>query len=277
MKIKISKAQRGLFFGLAAIISIILFQQIEDEGLDDSPWLTGSLIIGGLLFFALAPLADRQPDKQKRPSPRQVPPKSHLDALSNLAHAIPTIDERYDPVARLYRSTYREWSAFFSSSVVDRLSRMSRTDMNHMRKFSELAAITMTFSNVMFFLKGEQAKAKNEHLQTDGHVVRILATNDLSQQIQYTLGTSPAALTDEQGHPKVIRSLAMKKLEAYEIAVNESIGRYVAHIEYPFDPLFAAVDKEAHFKLSDAERREDFFGIKFREEIGRLVRDTSNQ
>ncbi len=276
MKINISKAQRGLIFGLAAIIAVILFQQIDDDGLDESPWLIGSLIIGGLLFFALAPSAETQPEKRKKQAVRQAPSKSQLDALSSLADAIPKIDERYEPVERLYRSAYREWSTFFSSSVVDRLSHMSRSDMDHMRKFSELAAITMTFSNVMFFVKGEQAKTKNEDLRIDGHVVRILATKDLSKQIQHTLETGPAVLTAEQRHPEVLRSLAMKKLEAYELAVNESMSRYVTSVEYPFDPLFAAVDKEAHFKLSDAERREEFFGIKFREELGRLVRDASN-
>lgn len=284
MSIKISKAQRWLLVGLAAIIAIILFEQIDDEGLDETPWLIGSLIIGALLFFAIAPSSEKPRGKEstqrslkRNPTPKRKPAtKEQLRALSSLADAIPKIDERYAPVEQLYQTTVREWSDFFSSSVVDRLAHMSRSDMGHMRKFSQLAAISMSFANLIFFIKGEQAKTKNEDLKIDAHVARILATKDLSAQIQYTLETGPAVLTPEQRHPEVLRSLAMKKLEAYELAVNESMQRYIDSVEFPFDPLFEAIDKEAHFKIPDAESREDFFGIKFREELGRLVRDAKN-
>ncbi len=213
-----------------------------------------------------------RPERRPRTNP-QPASKSQVDALEALANSIPKLDERYELMEKLYNSLCNQWSEFFSSSVVDRLGRLSRSDMDHMRKFSEMAAISMSFANLMLFIKGEQARYKDEDRNIDASVARVLATQRLSKQIKHTLDTGPALLTKDQKHPDVLRSMAMKKLEAYELAVIESMSRYSKQTEFPFDPLFVAIDKEARYNLPDPKAREDFFGIKFREELGRLVRN----
>jgi len=51
----LSKSQRYILIAAAALIGFILFAQIGEEGLEDSPWLIGLLVIAGLLLLAFAP------------------------------------------------------------------------------------------------------------------------------------------------------------------------------------------------------------------------------
>lgn len=49
-----SKVQRLILIVIAAIIAIMLFIQIEEEGLRDSPWIVGLVVIAALLMLAFA-------------------------------------------------------------------------------------------------------------------------------------------------------------------------------------------------------------------------------
>jgi hypothetical protein len=51
----LSNVQRYILIGVTAIIAIMLYAQIDDVGLDDSPWMIGLVVIAGLLLLAFAP------------------------------------------------------------------------------------------------------------------------------------------------------------------------------------------------------------------------------
>lgn len=51
----LSKTQRLILVAIAALVGVILAAQIDEEGLADSPWLLGLVVIAGLLLLAFAP------------------------------------------------------------------------------------------------------------------------------------------------------------------------------------------------------------------------------
>ncbi len=54
-KMLLSNVQRYILIGVTAIIAIMLYAQIDDVGLDDSPWMIGLVVIAALLLLAFAP------------------------------------------------------------------------------------------------------------------------------------------------------------------------------------------------------------------------------
>lgn len=51
----LSKSQQYILIAVSSLIGFILIAQIGEEGLEDSPWMIGLLIIAGLLLLAFAP------------------------------------------------------------------------------------------------------------------------------------------------------------------------------------------------------------------------------
>lgn len=55
LNMMLSRSQRYILIAVAVLIGITLVVQIDKEGLPDSPWMIGLLVIAGLLLLAFAP------------------------------------------------------------------------------------------------------------------------------------------------------------------------------------------------------------------------------
>lgn len=51
----LSNSQRYILIAVSVLVGIVLIAQIEEEGLRDSPWMIGLLVIAALLLLAFAP------------------------------------------------------------------------------------------------------------------------------------------------------------------------------------------------------------------------------
>lgn len=51
----LSKIQRFILIGVTVIIAATLYAQIDEVGLEDSPWMIGLVVIASLLLLAFAP------------------------------------------------------------------------------------------------------------------------------------------------------------------------------------------------------------------------------
>lgn len=55
MRMLLTRVQRYVLIGVAALVGIVLVIQADEEGLRDTPWLFGLIVIAVLLLLAFAP------------------------------------------------------------------------------------------------------------------------------------------------------------------------------------------------------------------------------
>jgi hypothetical protein len=112
MRLGLTSWQRALVVAVAGVIAAILFAQIQEEGLERSPWLIATLVIGALLLLAMAPSR-----KTVSASASSVTPD---------AFARNKADEGGEVVRERFAEAYTRWAGFLKGALVDRAPSMPK-------------------------------------------------------------------------------------------------------------------------------------------------------
>lgn len=254
----INTTQRNLLIAASGVLVILLLVEINSEGLEGSHWIVVTALVAVLLFVAFSAKS------KTSDSPRMEATPERFAANKG--------DEGDKIVKLRFDECKRQWEQYLKSSLVDRSPNMAAKDRDDLAPFLEMAAIKMAFANYLLIIlhRGPDAGKTDDAQMLRRHAGGIL-TYRLHQAAQHIATILPGLPTpDRRDSLKV----AAQQLSEYEILIGQCQQRFRASGSFPLDPLFGKVDDEAKFKIGDPASREAFFGIKYREETGRLLHPT---
>lgn len=259
-KLALSKLQRGVLLGLTAAVGGLLWLQIDEVGLAETPWIAGLLVIGALLVAALAP-SKRKAD----PDLDLTESNSFLAESKSYSKSISEYDPAFKSIRSAFANAITEWSKFFESSVIDRNLDDNRKEIEHSKLLARSAALQMAYTTT--FMAAVHHRISNPNFSDDQIlVIRSIAVRILSKVLSDIVLQIPLELNDDNS-PRSQRDWAIAKLVDCELAAKKSV--HSNDSRFYMDAVFSLVDGEAFFGIKSEKDREDFYGIKFREELGK--------
>ncbi len=252
----INTLQRNLLIAAAAVIALMLGSEINSEGLEESHWIIATALVAGMLFVAFSTKSKTEKDVGNPP-------------IAAESFGRNKTDEGNEIVAIRFAECSKQWQKFLKSSMVDRSPRTSVKDRSDLAPFLEMTALKLAFANYILVIAHRGPDAGK---RADANALRTHAANVLSRRIYQNL-LQVAKLLSEAAPPDREASfdVAINHLTEYELLVRGCQKNFMTSTPFPLDPLYAKVDDEANFELTTAADREMFFGIKYRQETGRLL------
>lgn len=253
---RINTVQRNMLLAASAVLVVLWLVQVDSEGLEDSHWIIITPMIAGFLFVAFSSKAGE----------KKVP---ETVAITKERLAANKGDEGPDFVKVRFDECARQWEAFIKSSMVDRMPKATAKDRLDMAPFLEMAAIKMAFINYLLIILHRGPEA---HKSEDSKVLRIHVGGKLTHVIHQSLIHISKVLSGmEPPNRKDSLTMAQQQMAEYEALLVHCQKNFRASTPFPLDPIYAKVDDETKFAIGSAADRDAFFGIKYREETGRLL------
>lgn len=254
-RMHINIVQRNMLFAASAVVTLLWLVQVNSEGLEDSHWIVITPLIAGLLFVAFSSKLES----------KMVP---EAVAITSERLAGNKRDEGQTVVAVRFDECARQWEAFIKSSMVDRMPKATAKDRSDMAPFLDMAATKMAFANYLLIIlhRGPEAY-KSEDLTA----LRLHVAGKLTYAIHQSLIHISKVLSGlEPPNRKDSLAMAQQQMAEYEALIVRCQKNFRASTSFPLDPIYAKVDDETKFAIGSAADRDAFFGIKYREETGRL-------
>ncbi|MCC6924754.1 hypothetical protein [Novosphingobium sp.] len=253
---RINIVQRNMLVAASALLAILWIVQVAAEGLEDSHWIAIVPMIAGLMFVALSSQLER------KEAPKALAVTRDLFAANNRDEGSAIVALRFDECAR-------QWEAFIKSSMVDRIPKATAKDRDDMAPFLDMAATKLAFANYLLIILHRGAEA---HKSDDLKALRIHAAGKLTYAIHQNLIHISTILSGlEPPNRQDSLSMAMQQMAEYEALIKLCQTNFASSSPFPLDPLYTKVNDEVKFAIESAADRETFFGIKYREETGRLL------
>jgi hypothetical protein len=254
--VQVNTTQRNLLILASAILAFFLFVEIREEDFEDSHWILVTILVAGLLFVAFS--------SKEKARPKSAPIEITKEKLADNQG-----DEGKEIVNIRFDECVRRWTEFFKSSLVDRKPKLTIKDRSDLEPIMQLAAIKMAYANYLFIIAHRSADALNDE---DARHLRMRAGGLLTRRLRATFSNLSKIIPDAQipNGPNIAR-VAEQQIAEYEQLVRQCQEGFRRETPLPLDPIFASVDEEVKFQIGQPAAREAFFGIKFREETGRLL------
>jgi len=217
-----------MVFALAAIIGLVLFQQVESDGLDEAPWLIGLLVIGGLLFVALSSTPSA-PSKGQSTSPKSKSVEAEfLDAYTHLASFLKAATNRNVPL-----------------------------EVGEMRsellKQADEVGLKFAFAVHWLAIARQSPEAQNG---PEAKALLYTAAGNLTETIANGLRQYGER---ENIRPRAVKAAA-RELAEYQKAAVQVAKAFAIDQPNPVDPLYRIVEQQLPLGHKTAEAREKFFG-----------------
>lgn len=239
MSFKLSKAQRWLAIGLAIVIALVLFQQVDEDGLDETPWLIGLLVIGGLLFIAFGSSSSVSP-----PSKVTVPTASK-DIQADFLEA-------YTRVANFLKLAT-------ANIILLEIGEMR----SELLKQADEVGLKFAFAIHWLAIARQSPEAQNG---PEAKALLHAAAGHLTETIANQLRLEGIR---EGVRQKAVQNAA-KELAEYRVASVQVAKAFAADQAHPMDPLYCLVEKQLPLGHKTPEAREKFYGATIREQWRRL-------
>lgn len=255
---RINMLQRNMLFAASAVLAVLWLAQVNSEGLEGSHWIVITPLIAALLFVALSSKVDGK-------AAGELALTADRFASNKKDEGATIVGQRFDECAK-------QWEAFLRSSMVDRMPKASAKDRSDLSPFIDMAAMKLAFANYLLIILHRRPDAdKGEDLKA----LRIHVCGNLAYKIHQSLIHISKVVS---GLPPPDRrdsiTMAQQQMAEYEALIGECQKKFRSRAPFPLDPLFSKVDDETKFAIGSPANREAFFGIKYREETGRLLHPT---
>ena len=230
MRVQLNNVQRGGLVAAAIVIAFILYRQIDDNGLEDTPWLLGILVILALLMFSTARSLPGQNASEKAVHPPILNDGTGLKLKADFLEITQRLED------------------FFRTKVSD----IPHTLPVHF--FAEtagyLSGVAFRGAFMLTLLKREKQKRGYSESVEVGQL-RILAggllANSKLEDLRKTSEGEPPKRSD-------MLKEAAKELARCEVTVRQVLHDIAVAKPYSMDPIFKLIDQE--FPLSDGEQAE---------------------
>lgn len=253
---KINPAQKKLLVGASALLAVFLVIEIDAEGFEDSHWIIVSLLISALLFLAFS-------------SPSRAEPTDPT-AITTEKLGLNKGDEGVGVVKRRFKACRDQWSDFLRSSLVDRRPDLSPRERNELGKFLDVLATKVAFANYLMLISHRTPDALSSD---DAQNLRLAAGGILARRLFEIVQEASEFINMPKPDRATSLRMSAKYIAEWEAAVRQCQERGRSGSSAMLDPIFRKISEEGKLNIASEEAREDFFGIKFRQETGRLLAD----
>lgn len=265
MEFSLTKPQRIVALATAGAIAIVLWVQVEENGLEDTPWLIGFLIIAALISLALkssSTSADSLAQKKKH----QVAVAKELKQLS--------VEQFFSSARNHFERFYRE--------QIEALKDTKRANVLKTKQASLIreAAFMATMLDLEVKMNGFSETHGAEKLRKitfRGISDVIQLQEDIFRKQATTLASEKATLVFKRPSKDIGDELAALIVGNAEVAISESKVRFIGDKTYPMEPIFKRLDRAILLAGDSLEDRDRVYGPVFKSYFeavrGRLVLD----
>lgn len=247
MRLTLNRWQRATIIGIAGLILVILYVQIEEVGLYDSPWLIAVLVVGGLFFVAVSPN------------------RSSVSLKSNLTpEMFSKEDEGEATVRQKFQEASGQWTDFLKGSLADRLPSLSRETRSDFGAHIQTIGVKLAYGVYLLVISRRYPEASEG---PDAKALKLAAGGLLTRAIHEDFHRMKMP---EGTRDKALQAAAREVVEV-ERAIAKAKQDFASSGPFPMDALWLLVEKQLPLGLKTPADREAFFGIKLRQEIGRLL------
>lgn len=219
MNLSLNRIQRRLCVAAACVIAIVLFIQAQDEGLGETHWIIGSIVVVALLVLASA-------------TPRAGGPAKAPVSAPASGSRLPQYD-----------SAYERFLAFIEEAAPQTIETLSglpaSSPLNSVRALlaNHFEAAASKAAYMLVFLDAQRRDPD-------------FATSDDQQQLERrAVGrfihatASDLAQTPTKEPPRSLAlKAAAKEFAQCKVAINLSIGAFATSAAAPMDPVYQAIE-----------------------------------